>query len=194
MNKKTKVVESLEEAARLVIQSLGDDPTREGLLDTPKRFRDMFVEEFTPNGSAEQALSEMIIEESYDQMVIVRDIPVRSFCEHHILPWWGRAAVGYIPNKKMIGLSKITRMVEAAARGLTLQERVTQTLAEAMNEVLNPVGAMVVIEAIHTCTIMRGVKVEAQTFTTSATKGVFLTNPAARQEFLMLFSRASRGL
>lgn len=191
-----KSKEMLEEAARLIILALHEDPNREGLKDTPRRFRDMFLEDFSKNGTPEQALEEMVINESYDQMVIVRDIFVRSHCEHHVLPWWGRAAVGYIPNKKMIGLSKITRMVEAAARGLTIQERVTQSLADAMNTVLDPIGVMVVIEGVHACTIMRGVKVEAQTFTTSAAKGVFLQKSikgfAARQEFLMLFSRNSQ--
>lgn len=185
----TQDVDKFEMACRMIISALGDDPTREGLRDTPRRFRDAFVEDFSPNGTPEQALEEMVIEERFDQLILVRDVPVRSFCEHHVLPWFGRVAVGYIPQDKTVGLSKLTRMVMAAGRGLTIQERVTDRLADAMNKVLRPVGAMVVIEAVHTCTLLRGVRTELQKFTTSATRGVFLTNPAARQEFLMLMSR-----
>jgi len=183
--------EMLEQAARLIIGALHEDPTREGLIDTPRRFRDAFMEDFMPNGSPEEALGEMVMEETFDQMIMVRDVPIRSFCEHHILPWFGRVAIGYIPQDKTVGLSKLTRMVAAVGRGLTIQERCTEKLVLAMNSVLRPVGCIVVVEAVHTCTLLRGVRTELQTFTTSAAKGAFLVNPAARQEFLSLLLRGS---
>ena len=179
----------LEEAARLIITSLGEDPTAEGLRDTPRRFREMFMEDFWTDEPLENNLLEMVMEETFDQMVIVRDIPIRSHCEHHILPWFGKVCLGYIPHGKTVGLSKMTRLVDAAGKGLTIQERVTDQIADTMNNVLDPKGVMVVVEATHMCTLMRGVRTEMQKFTTSTAKGVFLTNPASRQEFLTLFSR-----
>ena len=179
----------LEEAARLIITSLGEDPTAEGLRDTPRRFREMFMEDFWTDEPLENNLLEMVMEETFDQMVIVRDIPIRSHCEHHILPWFGKVCLGYIPHGKTVGLSKMTRLVDAAGKGLTIQERVTDQIADTMNNVLDPKGVMVVVEATHMCTLMRGVRTEMQKFTTSTAKGVFLTNPASRQEFLTLFFR-----
>ena len=179
----------LEEAARLIITSLGEDPTPEGLRDTPRRFREMFMEDFWTDEPLESHLLEMVMEETFDQMVIVKDIPIRSHCEHHILPWFGKVCLGYIPHGKTVGLSKMTRLVDAAGKGLTIQERVTDHIADTMNNVLDPKGVMVVVEATHMCTLMRGVRTEMQKFTTSTAKGVFLTNPASRQEFLTLFSR-----
>ncbi len=187
----TEQTDKLEQAARLIIEALNEDPTREGLEDTPRRFRDAFMEDFMPNGSPEEALAEMTMEETFEQMVMVRNVPIRSLCEHHILPWFGRVAIGYIPQDVTVGLSKITRMVQSVGRGLTIQERCTDRLASAMSSVLRPVGCMVVVEAVHTCTLLRGVRTELQTFTTSATLGVFLTNPAPRQEFLTLLTRGS---
>ncbi len=183
--------EKLARAASLIIEALDDDPTREGLVDTPRRFSKAFLDDFAPNGSPEDALAGMVMEEKFDQMVMVTGVPIRSFCEHHILPWFGQVAIGYIPQDKTVGLSKVTRMVYAAGRGLTIQERVTESLANAMNSVLRPIGCIVVVEAIHTCTLLRGVRAESQKFITSATRGVFLTNSAPRQEFLTLLSRAT---
>ena len=180
---------NLEEAARLIIESLGEDPRAEGLRDTPRRFREMFMEDFWAAPPLDEVLSEMVMEETFDQMVIVKDIPIRSHCEHHILPWFGKVCLGYIPHGKTVGLSKMTRMVDAAGKGLTIQERVTDEIAQSMNNVLDPKGEMVVIEAIHMCTLMRGVRTEMQRFTTSTAKGVFLTNSAPRQEFLTLFAK-----
>tara|TARA_B100000749_G_scaffold63084_1_gene46559 strand:+ start:1479 stop:2156 length:678 start_codon:yes stop_codon:yes gene_type:complete len=179
----------LEEAARLIIKSLGEDISAEGIRDTPRRFREMFMEDFWPGESLDKLLGEMVMDETFDQMVIVKDIPIRSHCEHHILPWWGKVCLGYIPHAKTVGLSKMTRMVDAAGKGLTIQERVTNEIAQSMNRVLDPTGVMVVVEAVHMCTLMRGVKTEMQKFTTSTAKGVFLTNSAPRQEFLTLFAK-----
>ena len=181
--------DDLERAARLIIKALGEDITSEGLKETPRRFREMFMEDFWPGEPLDSVLGEMVMEESFDQMVIVKDIPIRSHCEHHILPWWGKVCLGYIPHAKTVGLSKMTRMVDAAGKGLTIQERVTDEIAQSMNRVLNPTGVMVVVEAVHMCTLMRGVRTEMQKFTTSTAKGVFLTNPASRQEFLTLFNK-----
>ena len=178
--------DKLTQAAVLILEALGRSMDEEGILDTPRRFREAFLDDFAPNGDPAEVLAKMTMEETFDQMVIVRNIPVRSFCEHHILPWYGKAVVGYIPHEKTVGLSKITRMVSAAAKGLTIQERVTDEVANAMNKVLKPKGVMVVMDAVHSCTLLRGVKTEAQTFVTSATRGVFLTNPAPRTEFLQL--------
>tara|TARA_Y100000782_G_C10070653_1_gene217671 strand:+ start:23 stop:700 length:678 start_codon:yes stop_codon:yes gene_type:complete len=179
----------LEEAARLIIKSLGEDISAEGIRDTPRRFREMFMEDFWPGESLDKLLGEMVMDETFDQMVIVKDIPIRSHCEHHILPWWGKVCLGYIPHAKTVGLSKMTRMVDATGKGLTIQERVTNEIAQSMNRVLDPTGVMVVVEAVHMCTLMRGVKTEMQKFTTSTAKGVFLTNSAPRQEFLTLFAK-----
>jgi GTP cyclohydrolase I len=179
----------LEDAAKLIIKALGEDLTSEGLKETPRRFREMFQEDFWPGESLDVVLGEMVMDESFDQMVIVKDVPIRSHCEHHILPWWGKVCLGYIPHAKTVGLSKMTRMVDAAGKGLTIQERVTDEIAQSMNRVLDPTGVMVVVEAVHMCTLMRGVKTEMQRFTTSTAKGVFLTNSAPRQEFLTLFAK-----
>jgi len=179
----------LEDAAKLIIKALGEDINAEGLSETPRRFREMFMEDFWPGDSLDTVLGEMVMEESFDQMVIVKDIPIRSHCEHHILPWWGKVCLGYIPHAKTVGLSKMTRMVDAAGKGLTIQERVTDSIAQSMNRVLDPKGVMIVVEAVHMCTLMRGVKTEMQRFTTSTAKGVFLTNSAPRQEFLTLFAK-----
>jgi GTP cyclohydrolase I len=179
----------LEQAAKLIIKALGEDITAEGLKETPRRFREMFMEDFWPGDSLDTVLGEMVMDETFDQLVMVKDIPIRSHCEHHILPWWGKVCLGYIPHAKTVGLSKMTRMVDAAGKGLTIQERVTDEIAQSMNRVLDPTGVMVVVEAVHMCTLMRGVKTEMQKFTTSTAKGVFLTNAAPRQEFLTLFAK-----
>ncbi len=177
----------LEQAARLIILSCDGDPDKdEHFKGTPDRFADMFLEDFIPNGTIKEALEQMVVEETYDQMIVVRDIPIRSMCPHHLLPWFGRATIGYIPNGKIIGLSKITRAVEAAARGPQIQEAVTDNITKAMQEVLDPLGTACTIEAVHMCTLMRGVKTEMQRFSTSSTLGVFREKPETRQEFLVL--------
>ena len=181
--------QDLEQAAKLIIKALGEDISAEGLKETPRRFREMFMEDFWPGNSLDTVLGEMVMDETFDQLVMVKDIPIRSHCEHHILPWWGKVCLGYIPHAKTVGLSKMTRMVDAAGKGLTIQERVTDEIAQSMNRVLDPTGVMVVVEAVHMCTLMRGVKTEMQKFTTSTAKGVFLTNAAPRQEFLTLFAK-----
>ena len=154
----------------------------------------MFLQDFISNGTPEDSLREMLIEEKFGGLVIVKDIPLRGICEHHTLPYVGRVAIGYIPHQKTVGLSKMTRMVESASKGLTIQERVTQRIADAMESVLDPKGVMVVAEAIHSCVLVRGVKSEIQKFITSVATGVFLSNPAPRTEFLMLLSKNGSSL
>lgn len=180
------VKRKLAMAAELIIEAVGGDLTDPHFKDTPRRFVDMFIEEFTPNGTIEEALEQMYVEETYDEMLVVRDIPIRSMCPHHLLPWFGRATVGYIPGERTVGLSKITRAIEAAGRGPRLQEAVTQNITKAIDEVLKPLGSMAVIEAVHMCTLMRGVKTELQRFSTSSCTGAFRDKPEARQEFLNL--------
>ncbi len=180
----------LEQAARLIILSCDGDPDKDPhYKDTERRFADMFLEEFIPNGTIKEALEQMVVEETYDEMIVVRDIAIRSFCPHHLLPWFGRATVGYIPDGSTVGLSKITRAIEAVGRGPKLQEAATASIVQAMDEVLKPLGSACTIEAVHMCTLMRGVKTELQKFTTSANSGVFRDKPETRQEFLTLFSR-----
>lgn len=182
--------EWLEKAASLIIMAVGGDLNSEHFKDTPQRFADMFLEEFIPNGTISEALREMVIEESYDEMIVIRDIPIRSMCPHHLLPWFGRATIGYIPDGSIIGLSKVTRAVETAAKGPQIQESVTANIVEAMDEVLKPLGSACIVEAVHMCTLMRGVKTELQKFSTSANSGVFREKPETRQEFLTMFSRS----
>ncbi len=185
-----RIVDSskIEQACRMLIEGIGQDPDTEGFRDTPRRFREMFENDFAPNGDPKEVLGRMVMKEHYDQMIVVSDIMVRSFCEHHMLPWWGRAWVGYVPHEKAVGLSKITRMVDSVCRGFTIQERVTDTIVDTMQEVLAPKGSMAILKCVHACVIMRGVRAESQEFKTSATRGIFLTNPAARQEFQSLVS------
>ncbi len=179
----------LEEAAQRIILALNDDPTREGLLETPRRVADAFLEDFMPDKSPEEALAEMVMEdESVDQMLMVQDIPIRSHCEHHLIPWFGKVAIGYIPNTHVVGLSKLSRAVTAAEKGLTIQERVTDQIADAIQNALKPQGSIVIVRATHLCMLMRGVRTESQTFTTSAVRGIFLTNPQAKMEFLSLLN------
>ena len=122
----------LEEAARLIITRLGEDPTAEGLRDPRRRVRELYMEDFWTDEPLESHLLEMVMEETFDQMGIVKDIPIRSHCEHHILPWFGKVCLGYFPHGKTVGLSKMTRLVDAAGKGLTIQERVTDHIADTM--------------------------------------------------------------
>jgi GTP cyclohydrolase IA len=182
--------EKLKLAAKLIISASGRDPADEGLRGTPDRFAAMFMEEFFNGDPPEEAIKQMIMEESYDDLALVTKIPISSFCEHHMLPWHGRVAFGYIPEGRSVGLSKMTRMVTAASRGLTIQERVTNTLARVFNEEIQPKGVMVVIKAQHSCTLMRGVKSEIQEFTTASALGAFREDSRARSEFLSLIERS----
>jgi GTP cyclohydrolase I len=175
-----------------IIAAIGENPEREGLVRTPERVARMYEELLA--GYREdplEILNDAIFEVSYDEMVVVRDIEFYSLCEHHMLPFIGKAHVAYFPRGRVIGLSKIPRIVDLFARRLQVQERMTSQIAELLMELLNPHGVAVVLEAVHLCSVMRGVKKHDARMTTSAMHGAFRKNPASRQEFLDSISRGS---
>ena len=168
----------------------GEDVNREGLLRTPARVSRMY-EELTAgyHVDPQRLINDAIFDVKYDQMVVVRDIDYYSLCEHHLLPFMGRAHVAYIPNGKVIGLSKIPRIVEMFARRLQVQERMTQQIAEFLDETLHPLGVAVVMEGLHMCAAMRGVKKANARMETSAMLGSFKERPATREEFFAHIGR-----
>jgi len=175
----------IEKAVREILLAIGEDPDREGLKDTPKRVAKMF-EEVLSRYSDSPENHMVLFTEQYDEMIIVKDIPIYSLCEHHMLPFFGKAHVAYIPNnEKVTGLSKLARIVDVYAKRLQLQERMTEQIATAIMEKLDAKGAMVVIEAQHLCMIMRGVKKPGSFTVTSAIKGVMRNEPT-RTEALFL--------
>ncbi len=177
----------VEEAVREILRQVGEDPLREGLLATPRRVARAF--EFLTSGyrqDIDQLLNGALYEVSYDEMVIVKDIEVFSLCEHHLLPFIGRCHVAYAPDGKVIGLSKIPRVVDVFARRLQVQERLTNQIAEAIMQKINPHGVGVVIEAKHLCMVMRGVEKQNSVAITSAMLGVFRDDSKTREEFLSL--------
>lgn len=179
--------DTLESAVYTMLQAIGENPEREGLLKTPERVaRSM---QFLTKGyheNPEELLRKALFTESYDEMVLVRDIDLFSMCEHHMLPFFGKAHVAYIPDGKIVGLSKLARVVEVFSRRLQVQERLTQQIRDAIQNVLNPKGVAVVIEAKHLCMVMRGVEKLNSITTTSAMSGVFMNSPSTRSEFLRL--------
>lgn len=176
---------ALEEAVRQILKEIGEDPDRQGLRDTPHRIAKMF-EELTAGYRVdpEALVNEAIFDIKYDEMVVVRDIDFYSMCEHHMLPFFGKAHVAYIPDGRVIGLSKIPRVVEMFARRLQVQERMTQQIAEFLRDVLDPQGVAVVVEGAHMCSMMRGVKKDNARMVTAAMLGIFRTDPRTRSEFL----------
>ena len=175
-----------------LIEAIGEDPNREGLKNTPDRVSRMYVELLNGyTADPEQLINDALFNISYDEMVLVRDIEFYSLCEHHLLPFIGRAHIAYIPDGKVIGLSKIPRIVDMYARRLQVQERLTRQIADLLQETLQPQGVAVVIEASHMCSMMRGVKKHDARMTTSAMHGAFRANLATRQEFLANISRNS---
>ena len=185
-------LEAIQDSVTKMLTAFGEDPTRKGLLRTPERVARMYTELLSgylvdPNIIVKDALFEV----TYDEMVIVRDIEFYSLCEHHMLPFMGRAHVAYLPDGKVIGLSKIPRIVDVYAHRLQVQERMTRQIADFINDALMPKGVAVVVEALHLCTMMRGVKKQNARMTTSAVHGAFRKNMATRQEFLDNISRGS---
>jgi GTP cyclohydrolase I len=176
---------SSEEAMASFLRALGERPEREGLRNTPKRVARMYAELLGGyRTDPEKIVNGAIFNITYDEMVIVRDIEFYSMCEHHLLPFLGRAHVAYMPAGKVIGLSKIPRIVDLYARRLQVQERMTRQIADRLQQLLEPTGVAVVVEGLHLCTMMRGVKKHNARMTTSAMHGSFRTNPSTRQEFL----------
>jgi GTP cyclohydrolase I len=182
-------------AVRTILESIGEDLEREGLLRTPERVAKAYQELLSGYRTDPiDLLNEAIFEVSYDEMVIIRDIEFYSLCEHHMLPFLGRAHVAYLPKGKVIGLSKIPRIVDMFARRLQVQERMTKQIADLVDELLHPKGVAVVIEGLHLCSVMRGVKKHDARMTTSSMSGAFRTNLPTRQEFLDNISRGAKPL
>jgi GTP cyclohydrolase I len=180
--------EEAEAAVRTLIQWAGDDPSREGLVDTPGRvarsYRELFAGyEVDPRGYLERTFEQV---GGYDQLVVLRDIRFVSFCEHHMLPVVGRAHVGYLPTDRVVGISKLARVVNGFARRLQIQEKLTAEIGLAIQEVLKPLGVGVVIEAEHSCMTLRGVNTPGASLTTSHLLGVIRDDPRTREEFLRL--------
>ena len=177
-----------EAAVRTLIRWAGDDPDREGLLDTPKRVAKSYRELFAGYGENPRDYLERTFEEvgGYDELVVLSDIRVVSFCEHHMLPVVGRAHVGYLPTNRVVGISKLARVVQGFSHRLQIQEKLTAQIAEAIQEVLQPQGVGVVIEAEHSCMTLRGVKTPGSNLTTSRMMGVLRDDPRTREEFLAL--------
>lgn len=184
--------DAIEDSVRSLLNALGEDPDRDGLLRTPGRVAQMYSELMSGyRTNPIEMVNDAIFEVTYDEMVLVRDIEFYSLCEHHMLPFLGRAHVAYIPRGKVIGLSKIPRVVDLYARRLQLQERMTRQVADFLQELLNPRGVAVVLEGVHMCAMMRGVKKHDVRMTTSAMLGLFRSQLATRQEFLDNISRGA---
>jgi GTP cyclohydrolase I len=178
-----------------LIKALGEDPDREGLRNTPHRVAHMYTELLSGYAmDAQKVINGALFNINYDEMVLVRDIEFYSLCEHHMLPFLGRTHVAYLPAGKVIGLSKIPRIVDMYARRLQVQERMTRQIADFIQQTLEPQGVAVVVEAVHLCSMMRGVKKHDARMTTSAMHGAFRANLATRQEFLDNISRGAKPL
>ncbi|HIB61114.1 MAG TPA: GTP cyclohydrolase I FolE, partial [Candidatus Marinimicrobia bacterium] len=174
----------LQEITKLLLSEIGEDPTREGLINTPERVAkawDFFSQGYRAN--VQEIVNGAIFEEDCSEMVVVRDIEFFSMCEHHMIPFFGRCHVGYLPNKKIIGLSKIPRIVDAFSQRLQVQERLTSQIAETLMDILDPIGVGVVMEGRHLCMQMRGVEKQNSFATTSSMLGQFRESPETRSEF-----------
>jgi len=184
----------VEDAVREILLEIGEDPTRPGLVGTPDRVHRMYAELTAGyHVDPERLVNGAIYDIAYSEMVVVKDIPFYSLCEHHLLPFFGQAAVAYIPRGKVIGLSKIPRIVETFARRLQVQERLTQQIADFLNDRLAPQGVGVVIEATHLCAVMRGIRKPGTIMTTSSVLGLFRTRDRTRAEFFSHLERPAPG-
>ncbi len=182
--------DKLEQIFLELLKEIGEDPTREGLVKTPKRSANAF--RFLTKGynqTLDEIVNNAIFEAESKDMVILKNIELYSLCEHHMLPFFGKAHIGYIPDKKIIGVSKLARIVDMYARRLQIQERLTHQIAKAIWDILNPLGVAVVIEAQHLCMMMRGVEKQNSVMQTSAMLGIFQTSQSTRMEFLELIKR-----
>ena len=183
----------IEKAVREIIEALGEDPEREGLLETPQRVAAFYAEVFDGlHRDPGDVVDAFFGEEHYQEIVMVREIPFYSMCEHHFVPFHGQAHVAYIPKGRVTGLSKLARLVEGFARRPQMQERLTAQVADALTERIQPLGVMVVIEAEHLCMSMRGVKKPGATTVTSAVRGIMESQPATRAEAMSLLFGTSR--
>jgi GTP cyclohydrolase IA len=183
----------IEKAVREIIEALGEDPEREGLAETPERVANFYAEVFDGlHREPGDVVDAFFGEEHYQEIVMVREIPFYSMCEHHFVPFHGQAHVAYIPKGRVTGLSKLARLVEAFARRPQMQERLTAQVADALTERLEPLGVMVVVEAEHLCMSMRGVKKPGAITVTSAVRGIMETQPATRAEAMSLLFGTAR--
>jgi GTP cyclohydrolase IA len=182
----------VEAAVREILLEIGEDPDRDGLQGTPERVHRMYTELTAGyHVDPDRLINRAVFDVDYSEMVVVKDIPFYSLCEHHLLPFFGSAAVAYIPRGRVIGLSKIPRIVEAYARRLQVQERLTQQIAEFLMERLQPQGVGVVLEATHLCAVMRGIRKPGTIMTTSSVLGLFRTRDRTRAEFFAHLERAA---
>ncbi len=182
--------ERVEQLVRELLVELGEDPDREGLLSTPKRVAASLA--FLTSGykaDVQELINDAIFAQETTSMVVVKDIELYSMCEHHLLPFYGRCHIGYIPRGRVFGISKLARLVDLFARRLQIQEKLTEQIAYAIKDSINADGVGVMIEARHLCMMMRGVEKQNSMFVTSSVLGVFRTNPATREEFLSIVSR-----
>jgi GTP cyclohydrolase I len=178
--------ERIKKAVREILEAIGEDPEREGLIGTPERIAEMYADIFS--GDELEALEEIRVgfKEPHSEMILIKDIPFYSMCEHHLLPFYGKAHVAYIPKGKIVGLSKIARVVDILSKKPQMQERFTSKIADVIEKGLDPVGVGVVVEAEHMCMVMRGVKKPGSYVVTSALRGGFRTRPDTRAEFFSL--------
>lgn len=186
-------LESARIALRTVLQYIGEDPDREGLLETPDRIVRSWSKLYggyaeDPAALLKKAFTEV---QGYDQLIVLRDIEFYSTCEHHALPFFGKAHIGYIPRDRVVGISKLARLVEVYARRLQIQERLTQQIADALDQHLKPRGVGVIVEAQHFCMVARGVEKQNSVMSTSALRGILLNEPGAKAEFMKLIERRS---
>jgi GTP cyclohydrolase I len=184
----------IQKLVEQLLKELGEDPSREGLARTPDRVEQAL--RYLTSGydrNVDEVLNDALFVEEYDEMVVVKDIDFASLCEHHLLPFVGKAHIAYMPHKKIVGLSKIPRLVEMFSRRLQVQERLTTQIANSLNDALQPRGVAVVMEAIHLCMLMRGVEKQNSKAVTSAMLGAFRDRPETRAEFMELI-KAGRGL
>jgi GTP cyclohydrolase I len=181
--------EKIIKGVRLILEGVGEDPERAGLRDTPKRVADMYAEIFAGLETPDDELLAPIGGESHDEMILIKDIPFYSVCEHHLLPFIGRAHIAYIPSGKIVGLSGLARALELFAKRPQVQERLTSQLADMIMEKLKPRGAMVIIDAEHLCMSMRGIRKPGARTVTSAVRGTFKTKASTREEMLELIKK-----
>lgn len=181
-------LEAIKGAVRTILAAVGEDPDREGLLETPRRVASMYAEMFQGLRKDPGRHLDVTFPESYDEIVLVRDIRFTSMCEHHLLPFSGLAHVAYLPNGRVTGLSKLARVVDEVARRPQVQERMTQTIAELIESKLDSAGVAVVVQAEHSCMSIRGIKKPGSSTVTSALRGVFRTNPSSRAEVMSLIT------
>jgi GTP cyclohydrolase I len=181
----------IERAVREILLAVGENPDREGLAQTPARVARSYAELLSGLSENPRTHLRTVFNERYDEIVLLRDINFNSVCEHHLLPFMGRAHVAYLPDGKVVGLSKLARLVEGYARRPQVQERLTTQIADALMEELNPIGAACVVEAVHTCMTIRGVRKPGSVMVTSALRGIFKDSPTSRAEVMALISADS---